>query len=114
MNLRHASRTLALSVLFLSATASYGRGGETGTLDEKDAPVVTSTEDIYWPTSKKWSPYYLQWDQFRRLRARLGGRNPFAPIPGWETRRAYRWNDRLFSDDGMFELLPPVERQPGN
>src|SRR5690349_1847302 len=107
------SRHLALSALILSATAAFGRGGETGTLDEKDAPVVASTEDIYWPTTAKWTPYYLQWDQFRRLRARLGGHNPFAPIPGWESRRAYRWNERLFSEDGVYEVMPPAEKMPG-
>jgi hypothetical protein len=96
MRFGHTLSKLTLCVGLCSAVTGYGRGGETGTLDkEPDAP----------DTGRSWSPYYLGTDHFRRLRARLS-LQPLAPIPGWDKKRAWRYEDRYFSEDGDFEILP--------
>jgi hypothetical protein len=98
MKLGHTLTKLTLCVGLCSAVTGYGRGGETGTLDkEPDSPELMGT--------RNWVPYYLGQDHFRRLRARLS-LQPLAPIPGWDKKRAWRYEDRYFSEDGDFEILP--------
>jgi hypothetical protein len=96
MNLRRTLTALALVVSLLPAASAYGRGGETGTL-----LVVPGSRPI--PLQRV--PYYLSQDHFRRLRVRLS-HQPLAPIPGWESKQAWRFNDRYFTEDGIHEILP--------
>lgn len=97
MKLGHTLSKLTLCVGLCSAVTGYGRGGETGTLDKAPADPELGT--------RNWVPYYLGHDHFRRLRARLS-LQPLAPIPGWDKKRAWRYEDRYFSEDGEFEILP--------
>jgi hypothetical protein len=106
MKLRHTLHALAVCISLLSATPGHGRGGETGTLDELPEWVVASNfKEVNRGPSKNWSPYYLPQEHFRRLRARLSVQ-PMAPIPGWDAHQAFRLQDRYFSEDGYFEILP--------
>ncbi|WP_218110149.1 hypothetical protein [Oligoflexus tunisiensis] len=100
MNLRRILPALALMASLLSAASAYSRGGETGTL-----LIVPGSRS----TPHRRVPYYLSLDHFRRLRARLS-HQPLAPIPGWESQRAWRFHERYFTEDGVHEILPRVKR----
>jgi hypothetical protein len=106
MKLRCTFHALALVVSLLPAAQGFSRGGETGTLDEAEGParaaLVVNRKPVY-----SWSPFYLSYDRFRRLRARLNVQ-PVAPIPGWSEHRARRLQDRYFTDDNVYEILPLV------
>ena len=106
MKLGHTLTKLTLGVGLCSAATGFGRGGETGTLDRTpDSPELTTLIEVSRAPTRNWSPYYLGQDHFRRLRARLSYQ-PVAPIPGWDKKRAWRYEDRYFSEDGDFEILP--------
>jgi hypothetical protein len=106
MRFGHTLSKLTLCVGLCSAVTGYGRGGETGTLDkEPDAPDAGTMIETSRGPGRSWSHYYLGYDHFRRLRARLS-LQPLAPIPGWDKKRAWRYEDRYFSEDGDFEILP--------
>ena len=105
MKLGHTLSKLTLCVGLGSAATGFGRGGETGTLDRTpDEPELNTLIEVN-RGPRGWSPYYLGQDHFRRLRARLS-LQPLAPIPGWDKKRAWRYEDRYFSEDGDFEILP--------
>ncbi|HYX37808.1 MAG TPA: hypothetical protein VE954_32295 [Oligoflexus sp.] len=105
MKLRHIFHALALASLF-PAAQGFSRGGETGTLDELEAATRTIAE-IKRNPGKSWSPHYLSQDHFRRLRSRLSVQT-MAPIPGWDERRAWRLQNRYFTEDNVYEILPLV------
>lgn len=106
MKLRHTLHALTVCVSLLPAAPGHGRGGETGTLDEiPESAVTTNAVAVIRSPSKNRSPYYLAHDHFRRLRARLSVQ-PLAPIPGWDAHRAWRFQDRYFTEDGVFEIHP--------
>jgi len=105
MKLCSTFHALAVVVSLLATAQGYSRGGETGTLHEAEKPIGTSIEVSRVPV-KNWEPYYLDSDHFRRLRARLS-MYPMAPIPGWDAR-AWRHQDRYFTEDGIYEILPIV------
>jgi hypothetical protein len=98
---------MIVGISLLSAASGYGRGGETGTLDElpDSTSPAPATVDVNRAPAKSWSPYYIPHDHFRRLRARLNWQ-PLAPIPGWDSHRARKFQDRYFTEDGSFEILP--------
>jgi hypothetical protein len=105
MKLGHTLSKLTLCVGLCSSATGFGRGGETGTLDkEPDAPELNTLIEVN-QAPRAWLPYYLGYDHFRRLRARLSLR-PLALIPGWDKKRAWRYEDRYFFEDGEFEILP--------
>lgn len=106
MKLRHTFYALALTASLLSAAEGFSRGGETGTLDEAEGLFITPRDTGRMP-SHRWSPFYLSWDHFRRLRARLN-MQPLAPIPSWDSKRAWRHHDRYFTEDGDYEIFPVV------
>jgi hypothetical protein len=107
MNMRRALRSSIVGISLLSAATGYSRGGETGTLDETPDNVspAPATVEVNRTPTKSWSPYYIPQDHFRRLRARLHWQ-PLAPIPGWNSHRAWKFQDRYFTEDGVYEILP--------
>ncbi len=105
--MRNALRALIVCCGIQTTAYGYARGGETGTLDQEPEsdPVATAILDLNRAPTKNWSPYFMHRDHFRRLRARLSYQ-PIAPIPGWDSYRAYRYRDRYFTEDGAYEILP--------
>jgi|GEM_PF-5535089 len=116
MRLRQSSGFLGLTaLLLLSSTQGFCRGGETGTLDEVEAPFGASATALPAPVLKfrmdnRWPRFYLDKDQYRRLRTRLYTFST-APIPGWDSQSATRWNDRILTLDGLVELLPQESKE---
>ncbi len=111
MRLRQTSGFLGFTALcLLIATQGLSRGGETGTLEEAEVPLAAAATALSFPVLKyrvdsRWPRFYLDKDQYRRLRARLYTSST-APIPGWDSQSATRWNDRILTLDGLFEVLP--------
>jgi hypothetical protein len=73
-------------------------------LDKEPDFYGAGTLDVNRTPMRPWSPYYLDQDRFRRMRARLSFQ-PWTSIPGWD-KKAFRYEDRYFSDDRVYEILP--------